>query len=80
MSHTYPMEFTMKVNMDNAAFSEIWTGFTAPHRKELQRILHQCGIDVMFPPLDGGKITDYNGNTVGSWEITGPNPHEEEEE
>ena len=33
------MEFTMKVNMDNAAFSEIWTGFTAPERKELQMIL-----------------------------------------
>ena len=80
MSHTYPMEFTMKVNMDNAAFSEIWTGFTAPARKELQRILQNVEIDVMLHTLDAGKITDYNGNTVGSWEITGPNPHEEEEE
>ena len=80
MKPNYPMEFTMKVNMDNAAFGELWTGFTDPARKELQRILQNVGSDVMLDTLDAGKITDYNGNTVGSWEITGPNPHEEEEE
>lgn len=80
MSHTYPMEFTMKVNMDNAAFSEIYTGFPKPARKELQRILQNVIADLLAFTLDSGKIADYNGNTVGSWEITGPNPHEEEEE
>tara|TARA_Y100001938_G_C7914834_1_gene341435 strand:+ start:438 stop:674 length:237 start_codon:yes stop_codon:yes gene_type:complete len=78
MTQTYPMEFTMKVNMDNAAFREVWTGFDKPDRKELQRILQNVESDVFI--LDSGACTDYNGNTVGSWEITESNLNEEEEE
>ena len=71
MTQTYPMEFTMKVNMDNAAFR-------IDAKEELQRILLDCASKVECN--DQGTCRDHNGNTVGSWEITGPNPHEEEEE
>lgn len=65
------MEFTMKVNMDNAAFR-------IDAKEELQRIILDCASKV--ESNHQGTCRDHNGNTVGSWEITGPNPHEEEEE
>jgi len=74
MSHTYPMEFTMKVNMDNAAFE----GYDEHGRKqrELRRILQNVEADMLISNI--GKCMDLNGNIVGSWEITGPNTHEGE--
>jgi len=76
MSHTYPMDFTMNVNMDNAAFE----GYDVPGQKqrELRRILQNVEADMLIS--NAGKCMDINGNTVGDWAITGPNPHEEEEE
>lgn len=71
MTQTYPMEFTMKVNMDNAAFED--------PKQELIRILADEVVNDLYFANEGTCI-DHNGNTVGSWEITGPNPHEEEEE
>lgn len=71
MSHTYPMEFTMKVNMDNAAFAD---------RFQLVKLLDRVRMRYLSYADSEGTLTDWNGNTVGSWEITGPNPHEEEEE
>jgi len=69
------MEFTMKVNMDNAAFE----GYDVHGRKqrELRRILQNVEADMLIS--NAGKCMDLNGNTVGSWEITGPNTHKEEE-
>ena len=66
------MEFTMKVNMDNCAFE----GSAWRDKQELQRILQNVELDMLVS--NAGKCVDINGNTVGTWEITGPNPHKEE--
>lgn len=61
----------MKVNMDNAAFAD---------RFQLVKLLDRVRMRYLSYADSEGTLTDWNGNTVGSWEITGPNPHEEEEE
>jgi len=65
MSHTYPMEFTMKVNMDNAAFE----GYDVPGQKqrELRRILQNVEADMLIS--NAGKCMDINGNTVGFFKV-----------
>lgn len=61
------MDFTCKINMDNAAFDE-----DMPER-ELRRILVNMTHEVFHRVIDGGigePIRDINGNKVGHWEIT----------
>jgi hypothetical protein len=59
------MEFTAKINMDNAAF-ENFTG------DELARILLKIATQVQGlagHDLDGEIIRDINGNKVGKWYV-----------
>lgn len=57
------MQFSMKFKMDNAAFGDE-PGF------EVARILREVGERVGHGACDG-NIRDANGNTVGTWKITG---------
>jgi len=58
--------FNLKFDMGNAAFGEYAEG-------EVKRILSvviekidSCGVKIG----DGSRIYDYNGNCIGSWEVT----------
>lgn len=58
------MTFTLTINMDNAAFE-------GNPGHELKRILERLArrswdIDGR---VDGAKLMDVNGNSVGSWEV-----------
>lgn len=56
------MEFTLKINMDNAAFED--------QGIELSRILHKLAKKTEDMIIEeGGKIMDINGNSVGEWFI-----------
>lgn len=57
------MQFSMTVEMDNAAFD-------ADSRGELARILRRAARDLDDDvTATAGRMRDINGNTVGSWEI-----------
>lgn len=59
--------FHLSVKMDNAAFVDDGPGY------ELGRILQELAErlgDGPLPPATG-KLYDYNGNSVGHWEVTG---------
>jgi hypothetical protein len=66
------VEFTLKINMDNAAFEDRPAGELA---KCLNKVVDQLptwasGFTRMHgEPFYEGKIKDSNGNTVGSWQI-----------
>ena len=60
------MEVKITINCDNAAFED------APEQ-ELGRLLMELAQAIQVEPmdyLDGRKIRDINGNTVGSLEVT----------
>ena len=69
MTQTYPMEFTMRIDMRNDAFQQ--AGIT-----ELVGILYDVGDRLAHGDV-AGSCMDTNGNTVGGFVITIP---EEEEE
>lgn len=62
------MQFTCKINMNNAAFDDYPPG-------ELKHILLEAACRIGQIALDNGetsgKLRDTNGNTVGEWKITG---------
>jgi hypothetical protein len=63
------MQFTLTINMDNAAFEG------CQQINEVQRILQAVAesIDTLNRFRDGGMvrdIRDINGNKVGTWEVT----------
>jgi hypothetical protein len=64
------MHFTLTVKMDNAAFGE--DEYEAAD--ELGRILSELGgrlqSDTSVQDGSTGRLMDYNGNTVGSWEVS----------
>jgi hypothetical protein len=64
------MEFTLKIDMDNAAFLY--------YDKELGRLLTEVVIEISHQNRYG-TVIDLNGNKVGSWEITGLDEHNEDE-
>ena len=57
------MEFSLTLDMDNEAFSG------APGL-ELARILRKLAarVEELDHRVDGGKVLDVNGNSVGKWE------------
>lgn len=55
------LKFTMKVDMDNAAFQDNTAA-------ELARILRLTAAHVEKYNT-GGKVLDLNGNTCGTWKI-----------
>lgn len=61
------MDFILKINTDNEAFSG------SPGR-ELSRIMRKLASRIEDGILDdqasAGRLMDANGNTVGEWEIT----------
>lgn len=64
------MRFTLSIDLDNDAFAA-----PADGTGELGRTLRQLG--VMFDDsastlaaLEGGKVRDVNGNTVGAWQVS----------
>ena len=59
------MEFTLKINMDNAAFDR-------GEGRELARLLRAVAkrVDETGAGENDGTIRDINGNKVGSWEIS----------
>lgn len=57
------MEFTMKINMDNAAFDR-------GDGRELARLLREAATRLADVGESDGTLRDINGNTVGSWEIS----------
>lgn len=68
------MEFTLKINMDNAVFENA-NGINVCDGLELRAILNR----LMSPAMPLGdnltvgvqrKVCDSNGNTVGYWEVT----------
>lgn len=70
------MKITIEVELDNAAFHDE----TYFNSAELSRLLGSVGTRLAGLPygkLDKegkyGSLTDYNGNTVGTWDIQ-PNP------
>ena len=69
MTQTYPMEFTMRIDMSNAAFDD-------EEATELRRIMQEVS-NQLANGTPAGPCTDINGNTVGGFVITFP---EEEEE
>jgi len=56
--------FTLKIETDNAAFSD-------GRGAELARILRKLAdkIEDADARGDKGKVMDYNGNSVGTWEL-----------
>ncbi len=63
------MQFTLTINCENDAFLNNTS-------RELARILRLVAEHVPDNP-DEGKLRDYNGHTVGHWELTadGPGPY-----
>ena len=57
------MEFTVKFNMDNAAFTDY-------PEAEVSRILNKAIDQVNSGNMEGLSIVDINGNKVGRWDIT----------
>lgn len=56
------MKLKININLDNAAFED---------EGEISRILRQLADKISYDGrIDGGKIMDVNGNSVGTWEIT----------
>lgn len=58
------MEFTVKIELGNDAMQSDYDVSGALY--EIARKLKHEGT---LTQVDGGKILDANGNTVGSWEI-----------
>ena len=56
------MEFNLRFNMDNAAFSDYPEG-------EISSILRKV-INKVNDGNEDGQIRDTNGNTVGEWDIS----------
>ena len=56
------MDFTLNINMDNAAFDEC-------PEIELARILQKITQEIITGLTYNNKIKDINGNTVGNFEI-----------
>jgi len=56
------MEFNLRFNMDNAAFSDYPEG-------EISSILGKV-INKVNDGDEDGQIRDTNGNPVGEWEVT----------
>lgn len=57
------MRFKLTLEMDNAAFAD------APG-EELQRILSNLHLQNRATADNEGTVKDYNGNTIGSWEVS----------
>lgn len=58
-------EFVLTVNLDNAAFED-------GRGAEISRLLKKLATKLEWNDLkkvDGGKIMDSNGNSVGAWEV-----------
>jgi len=56
------MNLKININLDNAAFED---------EGEISRILRKLADKISYDGrIDGGKIMDVNGNSVGTWEIT----------
>lgn len=63
------MKFTLEINMDNAAFGDIYMEGGV----ELSRIFVKIASEIQIETLDVGlsdDIRDINGNKVGTWEVT----------
>ena len=62
------MRFTMTVDCDNAAFEA--------DGNELARILHKLADSIAYNGLEEAKdsLRDINGNKVGRWELSEPQP------
>ena len=64
------MDFNVSINCDNAAFDDDLTGI------EICRILGSISDKLQdigyIEPQENmkGKISDFNGNTVGTWEFS----------
>jgi len=58
------MQIKIEIDLDNAAFDDGNNGAT-----ELNRLLGTIPFRVAFG-WQGGKLIDFNGNTVGHWQIT----------
>jgi hypothetical protein len=57
------MNLKININLDNEAFED--------QEGEISRILRQLAEKISYDGrIDGGKIMDVNGNSVGTWEIT----------
>jgi len=63
MTVKLPMDFKLNLNMDNAAFDE--------HVAEPLREIFGDIIALIAMGNQSGNAVDANGNTVGTWEITG---------
>jgi hypothetical protein len=55
------MDFTMNVNMDNAAFESM--------EAQMQELFYQVRLSIKSGSKEG-TVRDFNGNSVGNWNIT----------
>ena len=64
------MNFNVSINCDNAAFDDDLTGIEIC--RILQLIENKLQDIGYIEPQENmkGKISDFNGNTVGTWEFT----------
>lgn len=69
MTQTYPMEFTMRIDMKNDAFQQAAIN-------QLVGLLYEVGDRLAHGDV-AGSCMDMNGNTVGSFAITFPKEDEE---
>lgn len=63
------MRFVLTINCDNEAFSG------SPHI-EIARLLRTAASRAENLEADSGKLIDFNGNSVGSWQLEGERPLE----
>lgn len=63
------MKFTLTINCDNAAFTDEETGAPYP-APEIARLLRVAAERVETYYRENGPLVDYNGNTVGRFELT----------
>ena len=65
------MKFTLEIELGNDAmqtYGDIAKALT--HVKTKLAFDSERGINAKANRVDGAKIMDVNGNTVGSWEVT----------
>ncbi len=59
--------FDLNINTANAAFTEDENGVGAGY--EVARILRELAEKIEYQSSGKGSVQDYNGNTVGKWEL-----------
>jgi hypothetical protein len=59
------MNFTLNINLDNAAFQD---NYNDP-AENLAYCMHQVANKIQSLKNQDGTVKDINGNTVGNWEI-----------